>query len=83
MFEGGKKGSWQAAQGGNKEERICTTDDVQRQKPKNGCIAAFLAILTAVLKKPQNVGFIFTWKLNPRMDLGKIGCQKGIKTEER
>ena len=39
------------------------------------CVVAFFAILAAVLKKPQNLGFIFTWKLI----LGKIGWEKGIK----
>ena len=36
---------------------------------------AFFAILAAVLKKPQNLELIFTWKLI----VGKIGWEKGIK----
>ena len=64
---------------GKKEERICTTDDVQLQKPKTGCISAFLAILTAVLEKPQNLGFVFYLEV----DSQDGGGQKGKKTEER
>ena len=41
----------------------------------SSCVVAFFAILAAVLKKPQNLGFIFTWKLI----VGKIGWVKGIK----
>ena len=58
---------------GKKEERICTTDDVQLQKPKTGCISAFLAILTAVLKSLKILGLFFTWKLIPRIEVGKKG----------
>ena len=56
---------------------------VQMQNQTTSFVPAFLATLAAVLKKPQNLGFIFTWKLIPRLVQGKIGWQKGIKTEER